>query len=103
MSLKITTWNINGLRAVLNKKGLTPVFALAPDILMLQEIKARPDQIQPDQKQAWFGYREYWHSAERPGYSGVASFVLPETTNIQLGLGESRFDQEGRTIFFQRQ
>jgi exodeoxyribonuclease III len=98
VTLRITTWNINGLRAVINKKALDAVFALNPDILMLQEIKARPDQILPDHSQSWQNYRVHWHPAERPGYSGVASFILPATTGVKVGLGEPRFDREGRAI-----
>ena len=97
-SFKITSWNVNGLRALLSKNGLAPVLLQRPDVLMLQEIKSRPDQILPELATSWQGYQDYWNPAERPGYSGVASYALSSALEFQTGLGESRFDQEGRAI-----
>jgi exodeoxyribonuclease-3 len=98
MTFKITTWNVNGLRAVLSKRGLSPVLALDPDVVMLQEIKARPEQIPPESRSTWGDYQEHWHPAERPGYSGVACLARHEARQARIGMGEERFDREGRAI-----
>jgi exodeoxyribonuclease III len=98
MTTRIITWNVNGLRALFNKGAFRPILELAPDIVMLQEIKSRPDQILPEHTRVWDGYQTVWHPAEKPGYSGVVCFSLPEPLEIQIGLGEQRFDQEGRAI-----
>ncbi len=65
---------------------------------MLQEIKSRPDQIVPELAQTWQGYSDYWNPAERPGYSGVAAYAGTPALEVHRGLGEERFDVEGRVI-----
>lgn len=95
--MKITTWNVNGLRAALGKGLTTWAQSQAPDVLCLQEIKARPEQLTEEQRQTP-GYQVIWNPAERPGYSGVATWVRDEPLEVTLGLGESRFDVEGRVI-----
>jgi exodeoxyribonuclease III len=95
--MKITTFNVNGIRAAL-KKGLQEwVLAEQPDILCMQEIKARPEQLPPELR-AWPGYHAYWYPADRPGYSGVASLTRPLPLSFNTGLSEMRFDAEGRVI-----
>jgi len=94
--VKITTWNVNGLRALLRSDRLAALLALQPDILMMQEVKARPEQIPAEHSRSWAPYREVWHPAERPGYSGVAALWQAEPVTVQLGLGDPRFDVEGR-------
>ncbi len=71
--MKITTWNVNGIRAAIRKGALDWVNSYQPDILCLQEIKARPDQLEPEQREI-SGYHSIWNSAQKPGYSGVATF-----------------------------
>lgn len=95
--MRIITFNVNGIRAAL-KKGLQD-WALSeqPDVLCLQEIKARPEQL-PTENQIWSGYHAHWNPAHRPGYSGVATFTRDVPQTIHLGLGEPRFDDEGRLI-----
>jgi len=95
--MKIVTWNINGLRAGLRKSALDPVWKLKPDVVCLQEIKVRPDQLK-EEDQHPNGYDSIWHPAERPGYSGVATFLRKPANGFKLGLGEPRFDAEGRVI-----
>lgn len=95
--MKITTWNVNGLRAALGKGLMAWVQAHAPDILCLQEIKVRPEQLTVEQRQPP-GYQIVWNPAQRPGYSGVATWVRDEPLETVLGLGESCFDVEGRVI-----
>jgi exodeoxyribonuclease-3 len=77
--IKIYSWNVNGIRAV-QKKGLWQPFLQAeqPDILCLQEIKAKPEQIDVDVT----GYKAFWFSAEKPGYSGTA--ILSKTAPLQV-------------------
>lgn len=96
--MKITTWNVNGLRAALSKDALNWAWMQAPDVLCLQEIKARPDQIDDDDLQNFAAYQRYWHPAERAGYSGVSTWSLQDPERVQIGFGEARFDIEGRVI-----
>jgi exodeoxyribonuclease III len=95
--MKITTFNVNGIRAALNKGLMEWAQFERPDVLCLQEIKARPEQLSPDLR-AWPGYHSYWYPADRPGYSGVATFARFVPSSFHAGLGEARFDSEGRII-----
>ena len=95
--MKIVTWNVNGLRAALKKDALSPVLSWNPDLLCLQEIKARPKQLTEDQRNIP-GYHLIWNSAERPGYSGVATFVREAPQEVELGMTAPEFDFEGRVI-----
>lgn len=95
--MKIITWNVNGIRAVYRKDALAPLLDWAPDLLCLQEIKARPDQLTHDQQNIP-GYRIFWNPAERPGYSGVATLARHEPSEIVFGLDAPEFDVEGRVI-----
>jgi exodeoxyribonuclease III len=67
--MKIITWNINGLRAALGKGALKWVWEQQPDVLCLQEIKVRPEQLKNGQGQLP-GYDVIWNPAEKAGYSG---------------------------------
>ena len=96
--MKITTWNVNGLRAALKNGIWDWVGEYNPDILCLQEIKVKPDQLDNDQKELFKGYRVIWNPAERLGYSGVSTFLKQEPQKVILGIGDDRFDQEGRCI-----
>ena len=95
--MKITTWNVNGLRAVMGKGFREWVQKDSPDVLCLQEIKARPDQLADDVREIP-GYTSYWNPAQRPGYSGVACYIRMEDVDVHYGLGVEEFDQEGRVI-----
>jgi len=95
--MKITTWNVNGIRAALGKGLKEWTLAEAPDVLCLQETKATHLQLTDEQKD-FPGYTALWHSAERPGYSGVATFAKVEPIDVTTGLGETRFDVEGRSL-----
>lgn len=96
-TLRILSWNVNGLRAA-HKKGFLEWFlAERPDILCLQETKAAPDQLPAELKEVE-GYRAYFVApAERKGYSGVASYTNIEPAEVKNGFGPKRFDREGRT------
>lgn len=96
--MKITTWNVNGLRAVMSKSAWEPLRSLNPDVACLQEIKTRPDQLTPDQLQQFNDFQIYWNPAQRPGYSGVATFLREPSLAVEMGLGFPEFDAEGRVI-----
>ncbi|MFN0096544.1 MAG: exodeoxyribonuclease III [Dehalococcoidia bacterium] len=96
--LTICSWNVNGLRATLKTGDLQGWLAASgPDVVGMQEVKATPDQVDPA---AWreLGYREAWHTAERPGYSGALLLFREEPDAVRLGLGLPEFDSEGRVI-----
>ena len=95
--MKIITWNVNGLRAALSKDSLKWVWEQQPDILCLQEIKARPDQLREEQR-IFAGYDVIWNPAEKAGYSGVATFLRSPSLELRLGLDMPLFDIEGRVI-----
>jgi exodeoxyribonuclease-3 len=96
--MRIVTWNVNGLRAVLAKGGFTWIQALKPDVICLQEIKARPEQLYGLIETAFDSFHASWHPAEKPGYSGVATLVWNEPVEFQIGLQVPRYDAEGRVI-----
>ena len=96
--MKITTWNVNGFRAILNKGFIEWIDAFQPDILCLQETKVKPEQL-PDMKALLPDYQTWWFSAEKAGYSGVATFVRKNDLKNVLGTGVPGFDTEGRVYF----
>ena len=95
--MKITTWNVNGIRAVMGKGFRDWVQKDAPDVLCLQEIKARPEQL-ADELREIPGYTSFWNPAQRPGYSGVAFYIRQNNPDVHYGLGVEEFDSEGRVI-----
>ncbi len=95
--MKIMSWNVNGVRAALGKNALNQVWALNPNVVCLQEVKARPEQLNDEQK-AGLTLEYAWHPAEKAGYSGVATFYKEKPKQIRLGLGVEKFDVEGRVI-----
>lgn len=97
MSLRLFSWNVNGIRAAQKKGLLDWIQEEAPDVLCLQETKAHPDQLDEALRNPE-GYHTYWASAEKKGYSGVALYTRREPVSVQIGLGIEDFDREGRTI-----
>lgn len=91
--MKIISWNVNGIRACLQKGFLDYVKKENPDILCLQETKAHPEQVDMDLGQY---EHHYWNSAEKKGYSGVAIFSKKKPLTIKNGIG--LLDEEGRVI-----
>ncbi|MFC1744480.1 exodeoxyribonuclease III [Candidatus Riflebacteria bacterium] len=95
--MKIISWNVNGIRAIARKGLLNFIEYFSPDILCLQETKAKEEQLD-DAILDISNYRSYFHSALRPGYSGVASYTKIKPLAVQFGMGIDRFDCEGRVL-----
>jgi exodeoxyribonuclease III len=94
--MKLLSWNVNGIRAVLGKGFGDFVACESPDILCLQETKARPEQVQLPLELG--GYQAFWNSAQKPGYSGVAVFTREKPLDVREGLGLTEHDTEGRVL-----
>ncbi|MCH2135211.1 MAG: exodeoxyribonuclease III [Phycisphaerales bacterium] len=93
--MRIATWNVNGLRAAI-RKGLPDwLEAIAPDVLLLQEIRCLPEQL-PDAWATPSGWHVAWHPAERKGYAGTAIFSRAPIGNISRGMDDD--DPEGRVL-----
>ena len=91
--MKLISWNVNGLRAVLKKNFLEFLAAEQPDILCLQETKCAPEQVE----QLWPAhYATYWNSAQKKGYSGTAIFTKERPLKVVSHIGITEHDQEGR-------
>lgn len=95
--LKILSWNVNGIRAAQKKGFLNWLEKESPDILCVQETKAQVNQLDkeltnPD------GYKTFFSSAERKGYSGVAIYTKTDPADTKNGFGIKKFDQEGRVL-----
>lgn len=95
--LKLISWNVNGLRAVIKKGFFDFIKSSNPDILCLQETKAHPDQLGFDIKEIE-GYDSHFSAASKKGYSGVALYskLVPQTINRKIGI--AKFDKEGRIL-----
>ena len=92
--MKLISWNVNGIRACM-QKGFLDFFKQADaDILCLQETKLQEGQITLDLP----GYHQYWNYAEKKGYSGTAVFSRHEPLNVSYGIGMEEHDREGRVI-----
>jgi exodeoxyribonuclease-3 len=94
---KIISYNVNGIRAAIGKGLLEWLAAADADIVCLQEIKARPEQVPLLDIEA-LGYRTYWFPAEKKGYSGVALFTRQTPDHVEYGMGIRKYDDEGRFI-----
>ena len=120
--MKIITWNVNGLRAVLNKDFMKIFDTLTPDVLCLQETKLQSNQIPKELVDGEFlketikeigetnlknnflsiktinNYNSYWHFSIKKGYSGVATLSKNEPISVKYGIGDDDIDSEGRSI-----
>lgn len=92
--MKLISWNVNGLRACVGKGFFDFFAAQDADIFCLGETKMQPDQANIPTE----GYLQYWNSAEKKGYSGVAVFTKKEPLTVSYGLGIDEHDHEGRVI-----
>ena len=97
--MKLVTWNTNGLRAATKKGVFDWVATNKADVLCVQEIKAKKEQIDLEPIYA-IGYEAAINPAERPGYSGTANFFSKKPDSIKLGFDNPKFDVEGRLIHF---
>ena len=96
-TVRIVTYNVNGLRAALKKDWLGWLTTLNPDIVCLQEIKCLPIQVPLEDFEA-AGYHTYWFPAQKLGYSGVAIFSKEPALHVETGCGHSLYDSEGRML-----
>lgn len=95
--MKIITWNVNGIRSIVQKGFYDFIERENPDILCLQETKAHPDQLE-DALSAPLGWRTSWSAAQRAGYSGTATFSREAPEKVEYGFGIPKFDAEGRMV-----
>lgn len=95
-TMKLISWNVNGLRAVLKKGFLGFLGTERPDVLLLQEVKATPDQVEHDF--AADGWEVHWNPAQKKGYSGVATLSRVPVLGVRHGIGLSGHDDEGRVL-----
>ncbi len=92
--MKLISWNVNGLRACVQKGFMDSFHELDADIFCLQETKLQKDQIKLDLD----GYHDFWNYAIKKGYSGTAVFTKQEPLSVTNGMGIEEHDQEGRLI-----
>ena len=92
--MKLVSWNVNGIRACVQKGFIDFFQTTQADIFCLQETKLQADQIELD----LVGYHQYWNYAEKKGYSGTAVFTKIEPLSVAYGLGIEEHDKEGRVI-----
>lgn len=92
--MKMISWNVNGLRAVMGKNFMDFFHEADADIFCVQETKLQAGQIEMDLP----GYYEYWNYADKKGYSGTAVFARKEPLNVFYGIGMDEHDHEGRVI-----
>ncbi len=94
MELKFVSWNVNGLRAIVNKNFADVFLDFDADFFCLQETKLQEGQIDL----AFPGYESYWNYADRKGYSGTAIFTKHTPLSVRLGISDAEHDSEGRVI-----
>jgi exodeoxyribonuclease-3 len=95
--MKVISYNVNGIRAAIGKGLLEWMEAVDADVICLQETKAQPEQIPIFEIEA-LGYRTYWYSAQKKGYSGVGLLTKTIPDHVEYGMGIEKYDSEGRMI-----
>jgi exodeoxyribonuclease III len=95
--IKLLSWNVNGIRAIKNKGFYDWFTRETPDVLCLQETKARPEQLDDDLK-APPGYNVYWNYPVKKGYAGVAVYTRDIPQDVKYDFGKGDIDTEGRVI-----
>lgn len=96
--MKLISWNVNGLRAVINKGFKDFYNTINGDIICLQETKMQQDQISMDINEIFKDRYVYWNSAEKKGYSGTVVISKNKPINVTYGIGKEEHDKEGRII-----
>lgn len=92
--MKFVSWNVNGIRAAVNKGFIDFFNEIDADIFAIQETKMQEGQLEL----SFDGYYQYWNSAEKRGYSGTAVFTKNKPVNVTYGIGIEEHDKEGRII-----
>ena len=95
--MKLVSWNVNGVRAAMDKGLRDFVSSEQPDVVCLQETKAQPEQVDT----TWvseLGYEQHWNCAEKKGYSGTCIWTKIPTQKTSLGIGIAEHDNEGRVV-----
>ncbi len=95
--MRIISYNVNGIRAAFTKDFLGWLKISDPDVICIQESKAGNDQIDIESLEK-IGYKSYWHSAQRKGYSGVGIASKTEPLHVEYGCGIEHYDSEGRVM-----
>ncbi|MEY2793409.1 MAG: Exodeoxyribonuclease [Bacteroidota bacterium] len=95
--MKIFSYNVNGIRAAMQKGFISWLKESDPDVICIQEIKAEKDQVDVAAIES-LGYHTYWFSAQKKGYSGVAIFTKIAPKHIAYGCGIEEYDVEGRVL-----
>ncbi len=95
--MRCYSWNVNGIRSVAKKNLLPWEVCPGADLIAVQETKAQPQQLPPELV-APAGWHAFWHSAKKPGYSSVAIISRDQPDEVVAGLGDARFDDEGRVL-----
>lgn len=94
---KFLSYNVNGIRAALNKDWVNWLKSVNPDVVCLQETKAQVDQLDLSVYEN-LGYKTYWYSAQKKGYSSVAILSKTEPDHVEYGCGIEKYDNEGRIL-----
>ncbi len=92
--MKLISWNVNGIRAVLKRNFVAFIETAAPEVLCVQETKAAPEQV----NLALPGYQQFWNTAEKKGYAGTAIFTKIPPLSVRRSLGVAEHDREGRVL-----
>ncbi len=95
--MRIISYNLNGIRSAISKGWVDWLKSANPDVICLQELKASPEQIDPEPLKK-LGYHLYWYPAQKKGYSGVAVFSKIEPDHVEYGCGMKKYDDEGRVL-----
>jgi len=96
--MKIVSWNVNGIRAIIKKDFEQSIAKINPEILCLQETKAQKKEVENALKSFLNTYKLFVNEAEKKGYSGTAILTKPEPLSVTYGINNPEFDKEGRVI-----
>ncbi len=95
--MELLSWNVNGIRACARNGFVDWLTTRSADVVCVQETRAQPEQL-GDELLHPAGYHSFWHSAQKKGYSGVATYTKRPPSRVIEGLGIARFDREGRVL-----
>ncbi|MBC7420823.1 MAG: exodeoxyribonuclease III [Bdellovibrio sp.] len=101
-TIKLVTWNVNGIRASFGKGLSQFIQDEKPDIICLQETKAHKEQVNPEMQSLGYPFH-YWSSAERKGYSGTATFLHSEPKKSLISMDKPDYEKEGRIVWTQHE